>query len=194
MESCSLKAYPDSAGWSIGYGHHGADVYEGMKITSSQAKEYLKVDVAQAESCIDRNFKGITLNQNEFNALVSMAYNRGCGGLVSSDVYKKIKEGNRTEAAQIWLKSGVTEKGTGKTLGGLVTRRAHEAAMFAGKPVTSTASTSAAMLPEDSPTNSMNMDGSGVSTLKTLGWFGLIAGALWAGNKYLVPYYKKVTA
>lgn len=191
MESCSLKAYPDSGGWSIGYGHHGADVYEGMRITSSQAKEYLKQDVAKAESCIDRNLKGITLTQNEYNALASMIYNRGCTGFVTSDVYKKIKAGNKVEAVQLWLKSGITEKETGKILDHLVWRRAQEAAMFAGKPVKAD---SAAMLPEGSTTDLMAQDGSGVSVLASLGLVGLIATAIWAGNKYAVPYYKKVMA
>ena len=63
LESCSLTAYPDATGYSIGYGHHGADVYAGMRITSSQAKEYLRIDLQEAESCINRNFAGISLTQ-----------------------------------------------------------------------------------------------------------------------------------
>lgn len=187
VESCSLTAYPDATGYSIGYGHHGSDVYAGMKITAAQAKEYLRQDLEEAESCINRNFSGISLTQNEFNAMVSMAYNRGCSGFVTSDVAKLIKAGKKTEAAQMWLSSGVTIKGTDKVADHLVYRRAQEAAMFAGKPVTSSQS---AMLPEDSPTALMSID-SGSFDWKTLGWIGFISASVWAGNKWGIPAWKK---
>lgn len=195
MESCSLKAYPDAGGWSIGYGHHGSDVYQGMKISSAQAKMYLKSDVAEAEACVNRNMKGISLSQNEFNACVSMAYNRGCTGFVTSDVWRKIQENKKTEAAQLWLQSGVTAQNSDKVLDSLVSRRAQEAAMFAGgvvkKPTSD--STNAAMLPDDSTKGPTTIipNGSGSSEWKTLGWLALIGGAIYAGNKWGIPAWKK---
>lgn len=190
MEGYSPKAYRDAGGWSIGYGHHGPDVHEGMKITQAQAKLYLKSDVAQAEACVNRNLVGVQLTQNEFNALVSMAYSRGCTGFVSSDVFKKIKAGQKTEAAQLWLSSGITEKGTGEVKSWLISRRAQEAAMFAGrivKPVSDTA----AMLPENANNLPAAADAVGGINWKAVGTFAAIGGAVWAGNKYGIPLYKK---
>jgi len=194
VESCSLTAYPDAGGWSIGFGHHGSDVYKGMKISMAQAKEFLRQDVAEAEACISRNFAGITLTQNEFNAMVSMAYNRGCSGFVSSDVAKLIKQQNKTGAAQVWLSSGITIKGTdGKTSDSLVSRRAQEAAMFAGGTVKKAVSRdTAAAIPaeEEQSTNLIDTAVRGVPW-GTLGWLGFIVASVWAGNKYGVPAWKK---
>ena len=188
VESCSLTAYPDAGKYSIGYGHRGSDVYAGMKITAAQAKEYLRQDLAEAESCINRNFAGISLTQNEFNAMVSMAYNRGCTGFVTSDVGKLIKAGKKTEAAQVWLSSGVTPKGSDKVSDHLVYRRAQEAAMFAGKPVTS--SQAAMLTEENNPSTLMAID-PGSFDWKTLGWLGFIGASIWAGNKWGIPAWKK---
>lgn len=188
IEKCSLTAYPDAGGYSIGYGHHGADVYAGMKISAAQAKEYLRQDLQEAESCINRNFAGISLTQNEFNAMVSMAYNRGCSGFVTSDVAKHIKAGQKTEAAQKWLSSGVTIKGTDKISDSLVSRRAQEAAMFAGRPVTK--SEAAMLTEENNPSTLMAVD-PGSFDWKTLGWLGFIGVSVWAGNKWGIPAWKK---
>ena len=53
-EKCHLKAYPDANGYSIGYGHHGPDVYEGMTITQEQADEYFKKDIQKFTKAVKR--------------------------------------------------------------------------------------------------------------------------------------------
>lgn len=152
---------------------------------------YLKSDVAQAEGCVTRNLAGVQLSQNEFNALVSLAYNRGCTGFVSSDVFKKIKEGKKTEAAQVWLSSGVTAQG--KVLSGLVSRRAHEASMFAGYEVKKPVADTAAMLPEGSQSQNLlaATDNLGSINWKTVGVIALVVGTAVVGKKYAVPLYQK---
>lgn len=82
-EGCKLTAYKleGETYWTIGYGHYGADVYEGMTITQEQAEAYFREDLKEYEQyVIDiamSKFPGI--NQNQFDALVSYCYNRGPG-------------------------------------------------------------------------------------------------------------------
>ena len=79
FEGCHLTAYLCPAGkWTIGYGHT-AGVVKGMKITQEQADEYLRQDCKSSEKAV--NALGRNLNQNQFDALVSFAFNCGVGNL-----------------------------------------------------------------------------------------------------------------
>ena len=57
-EGLRLRAYPDplsgGAPWTIGYGHTGKDVHEGLVWTLEQANAALKADIADAEAVLDR--------------------------------------------------------------------------------------------------------------------------------------------
>lgn len=45
-EGCSLKAYQDLGGvWTIGYGHTGPEVHEGLTWTQEQCDDALKEDI-----------------------------------------------------------------------------------------------------------------------------------------------------
>lgn len=81
FEGCRLTAYHLSGEkyWTIGYGHYGADVYQGMTITQAQAEQYLRQDLRTAESQVNTflNNNGIGVNQNQFDALVSFTFNLG---------------------------------------------------------------------------------------------------------------------
>ena len=64
--------------WTIGYGHTGEDVYEGQTITREEALKLLQKDVEYLESFVnDKDFVPQTLNQAQFDALVSFSYNLG---------------------------------------------------------------------------------------------------------------------
>ena len=132
FEGCRLTAYkPVSTEkyWTIGWGHYGADVTRGMTITQERADELLLQDVASSVSYVnDPSYVPITasLNQNQFDALVSFVFNCGAGNL-------KTLCANRT-AAQIASKIPAYNKSGGKVLNGLVRRRAAEQALF-NKPV-----------------------------------------------------------
>ena len=128
FEGCRLKAYkpvPTEKYWTIGWGHYGADVTEGMTITQAQADALLVQDCAGSVAAV--NNKKLcpiteTLNQNQFDALVSFTFNCGTGGLQS--LCK-----NRT-AAEIAEKMLLYNKGGGKVLPGLVRRRKAEQELF----------------------------------------------------------------
>lgn len=120
FEGCVLQAYDDSTGvWTIGYGHT-VGVKRGQKITQNQAESFLKNDLVIYENGV----KGtkINLNQNQFDALVSFAYNCGVGSLKTLVANRNLKQ--ISEALLLYNKAG------GKVLAGLVRRRKAEKALF----------------------------------------------------------------
>lgn len=125
FEGCRLRAYQCSAGvWTIGYGHT-ARVKQGQTITQAQAEEYLKQDCRKFENYVNNKaYVPVTaqLNQYQFDALVSFAFNCGQGNL------KTLCKGRST--AQIAAALPKYNKAAGKVLSGLVRRRAAEQALF----------------------------------------------------------------
>jgi lysozyme len=129
FEGLRLTTYRCSAGvLTIGYGHTGSDVKEGMTITQAQAEELLKNDVKRFEIGVSTLTAGIPLTQNQYDALVSFAYNVGLGAFQSSTLLKKLRENPKdpaisTEFAK-WNKAG------GAVVAGLTNRRAQESQLY----------------------------------------------------------------
>lgn len=74
FEGLRLKAYKDSAGVkTIGYGHTGKSLPD--TITKQKAEEYFESDVLNTEKKVNK-YK-YAYNQNQFDALVSFAFNIG---------------------------------------------------------------------------------------------------------------------
>lgn len=121
FEGCRLTAYKDAVGvWTIGYGHT-KNVKQGMKITQEQAEELLKEDLAEYEAKVEKYDK-YNWNQNQFDALVSFAYNIGSIDQLTSNGRRAIK--TISEKILEYKKAG------GKTLEGLVRRRKAEKKLF----------------------------------------------------------------
>lgn len=83
FEGVRLKAY-QLAGetyYTIGYGHHGADVLPNMTISQERAEELLRIDLVRFENYVKKYVTDITLTQNRLNALTSYCYNRGPKGI-----------------------------------------------------------------------------------------------------------------
>ncbi len=131
FEGLELEAYQDIAGvWTIGYGHTGDDVEPGMKISERDAEELLKRDLRPREQAVDNAVK-VSLNQNEFDALVSFVYNVGVGAFRGSTALKRLNRGDRVGAADAltwWNKA--TVGGVLREVMGLTRRRASERALF----------------------------------------------------------------
>lgn len=126
FEGCKLIAYKCPAGvWTIGYGHTGG-VKQGQKITQTQAEKYLKDDLTKYEKGVESLVK-VTLNQNQFNALVSFAYNCGLGALKTSTLLKKLNKKDYKGASNELLR---WNKASGRVLEGLKARRKAEKALF----------------------------------------------------------------
>lgn len=124
-EGCRLTAYTCPAGvWTIGYGHTEG-VKAGMTITQAQAEAFLVSDMVKYERKVNKYQAKYNFNQNQYDALVSFAYNVGSiDGLT--------KSGTRS-IAQISEAITLYNKGGGKVLPGLVKRRAEEKALFNSK-------------------------------------------------------------
>ena len=77
FEGCRLEAYKCPAGvWTIGWGHTG-NVKAGQRITQAEADKMLTDDMGPYERNVDKYGTKYMWNQNEFDALVSFAYNVG---------------------------------------------------------------------------------------------------------------------
>ena len=126
-EGLKTKAYKDSGGvWTIGYGHTATagepKPRAGMVITAAEAESILLKDLTQYEAAVESLVK-VELNDNQFAALVSFAFNVGIGAFKNSTLLKKLNQGNfnavPTELMK-WTKAG------GKKIQGLVNRRRAE--------------------------------------------------------------------
>lgn len=126
FEGCRLEAYKDPVGvWTIGYGHTG-DVKEGQKITEKKAISLLKSDLEKFEKKVAKYDWKYHFNQNEFDALVSFAYNIGNVDGVTKN--GKRSRGQVADAILLYNKAG------GKVLNGLVKRRKAEHTLFVTPP------------------------------------------------------------
>lgn len=126
-EGLRLTSYRCPAGvLTVGYGHTGHDVYEGMTITEAQAEDWLEVDVDGAEAAVERMCP-MGISDNMFSALVSLVFNIGPGGLKNSTLLRELQAGEIVKAADEFLK---WNHGGGKVLPGLTKRREAERELF----------------------------------------------------------------
>ena len=131
FEGKRLVAYDDGVGvWTIGFGTikypNGVRVKKGDTCTLDQAKEYMRHDLIEFEHTVNSSVK-VPLNQNQFDALVSLAYNIGSNAFKSSTLVKKLNTGDYRGAADqfnVWINAG------GKRMQGLVNRRDREKLLF----------------------------------------------------------------
>ena len=131
FEGKRLVAYDDGVGvWTIGFGTikypNGVRVKKGDTCTLEQAKEYMRHDLIEFEHTVNSSVK-VPLNQNQFDALVSLAYNIGSSAFKSSTLVKKLNTGDYQGAADqfnVWINAG------GKRIQGLVNRRDREKLLF----------------------------------------------------------------
>lgn len=132
FEGLRLKAYDDGVGvWTIGYGTtviNGRKVKKGDTCTAEQAKSYMAQDLMQFESAV--NQVKVPLNQNQYDALVSLTYNIGVSAFLGSTLLKKLNAKDYKGAAEQfprWNRAG------GKVMRGLTNRRAKERKLFEKK-------------------------------------------------------------
>ena len=112
--------------WTIGYGHT-LGVTQGMTCTRAEADTWFIQDVAKCEASVNK--QNLKLSQNQFDALVSYAFNIGVGAFERSNLLVMIKSGMpEAEIRKWWTTHWITV--SMEVIPGLVTRRAEEAAMF----------------------------------------------------------------
>ena len=131
FEGKRLTAYDDGVGvWTIGFGTtvypNGIKVMKGDTCTEAQAKTYMAHDLKKFEATVNKAVT-VQLNQNQFDALVSLAYNIGTNAFSKSTLVKKLNANDIRGAADqfdVWVNAG------GKRMQGLVNRRAKEKEVF----------------------------------------------------------------
>lgn len=131
-EGVRTEAYRDPTGtWTIGVGHTSAagapKVIAGMAITTVEASEILSRDLLAFEKDLKRFTPGLTFEQHEFDALLSLLFNIGPGNFSRSTFLRHLKAGDRKKAADAML---AWKYSKGKVLPGLIRRRREERLMF----------------------------------------------------------------
>ncbi len=126
-EGLRTKAYQDSNGiWTIGYGNTQG-VKEGDTITDEEAEEQLRIYLQNLGPQIIKNVK-IPLNNNQYAALLSFAYNVGIGNLENSTLLKLINDKDTSAIVQQFLRWDKDQ--AGQELAGLKARRMAEASLY----------------------------------------------------------------
>ena len=127
FEGLRLKAYRCPAGVpTIGYGATGPDVRIGMIWTEGQCHARLVADVARFEQAVAKALT-VTANENQFAAMVSLAFNIGTGAFARSSVLRRHNARDCAGAADAFL---LWNKGGGRVLPGLVRRRKAERDLY----------------------------------------------------------------
>lgn len=91
-EGVRNNAYLDTAEppvWTIGVGHTGPEVHAGLYWDDAKVREVFSHDVARFEEAVN-NSVDVVLDQHQFDALVSFAFNVGIGAFKSSTMLRKI--------------------------------------------------------------------------------------------------------
>jgi lysozyme len=136
MEGTVLHVYLDSAGLpTAGVGHlltvAERNVYRvNQSVTKAECDAWLAKDLKEAEDAVN-NSVTVKITQNQFDALVSLAFNIGTGAFSRSVVVKKCNAGDNVGSAnafQSWNKA--TVNGKKMIIEGLVKRRNKERRLF----------------------------------------------------------------
>lgn len=137
FEGLMLNAYKDAVGvLTIGYGYtNRAGFGPGVSAGDTWTEDFAEEMLAEGLDRFGREVSALLTrepNENQFGAMVSLAYNIGAKAFGRSTVLREFNAGNDEAAAEafhLWNKAG------GQVLRGLVLRREAEAELFR-KPVT----------------------------------------------------------
>lgn len=136
VEGFSSKPYFDYAQYTVGYGtrcpDEKYDEYMANGISRNEAEALLREEIGEIESDLNQKFLdkyGISVTQNQFDALVSFSYNIGTGWVtydssLRNAILRNADTGELVYAFGLYCTAG------GKYLPGLITRRLCEANMY----------------------------------------------------------------
>ncbi|MEO1015311.1 MAG: lysozyme [Pseudomonadota bacterium] len=124
-EGLRLEAYEKGGQLYIGYGHQMAPG-EPRLIDEAEAERLLREDVREKEDGVKQLLRR-RANENEFSAMVSLAYNLGVGGFSRSQVLTAFNAGDKQAAADAFRNHN---RGGGEVLPHLVERRELERKLF----------------------------------------------------------------
>lgn len=129
LRTKAYKAHFSEKYYTIGYGHYGPDVKPNDVCTEAYAVQLLNNDLSRFCKDVARALLAdeIEVNQNQFDALISFAFNVGTGSLIASTLWQKLKHNDIEGAANQFLR---WNKCNGVELKGLTERRKAERALF----------------------------------------------------------------
>lgn len=185
---------------TIGYGCTEG-IKEGDVWTEAQATDALMRELEKHEAAVTR-LVIVEINQHQFDALVSFSYNCGSGALAKSTLLKRVNAKDFDGAARAFA---AWNKGGGRVLPGLVSRRSREAALFQKPDVTSSPEPSMPQTvdtPSEGPSGSRkektSKTGMSVAAIfwafcmavkaKVEGWIADPFGALGAAHSFISEY------
>lgn len=132
-----VQAYWDKEGglWTIGWGStfykNGNPIKQGDTLSYDDANDLYHWEIQQQESAIRNSVNLNNLNDNQYAALISLAYNWGEGNVKKSQVLTLINSGaSQDDIVSQWKKTGVTAQGN--YVQGLANRRIDESMLYAG--------------------------------------------------------------
>lgn len=132
FEGLRLKAYLDAANiWTIGYGltryPNGQKVKEGDTISQEQAETFFNQTLQKFGQEVEDSLKA-KVNNNQFAALVSFAYNTGITNFRKSTLLKLVNQNPNNPLIRNEFNKWIYSKG--KVLNGLVKRREMESNLY----------------------------------------------------------------
>lgn len=125
FEGCKTRSYhlPGELYYTVGYGHTGGDVTPGYIYTRAQIDKFFDDDLAKFEKNVMQYNDIYKWNQNEFDALVSFAFN--CGS-IDYLVARGVR--NRDEIRAVWC--AYCHDSSNNVSNGLLYRRKKELELF----------------------------------------------------------------
>jgi lysozyme len=132
FEGLRLTAYQDSGGvWTIGYGTtiypNGERVSPGDTITSGQAESYFRNDLQRFAQGVE-DLISVNINEKQFAALLSLAYNIGINAFRNSTILEMVNQNPNNEDIRGQFLRWVYVNGN--VVQGLVNRRNQEANIY----------------------------------------------------------------
>ncbi|EJL23691.1 lysozyme [Novosphingobium sp. AP12] len=129
-----VQAYPDpatgGAPWTIGWGSTGADIRKGTIWTREKAQARFTAHVGEFAAQVSKLLATTPTTQNQFDAMVSLAYNVGATNFAASTLLRKHRARDYAGAAGEFSR---WNKAAGRVMAGLTKRRADEAKLYGTK-------------------------------------------------------------
>jgi lysozyme len=127
-EGRELQAYKDGGGvWTIGVGHT-ATAKKGMVIDEAECDRLFDLDLD--DHCIEPLLGDVPTNQDQYDAMSSLAFNIGLTRFANSTVLKRHKMQNYMGAANAFL---LWKFDNGRVINGLLRRREAERKLYMGR-------------------------------------------------------------
>lgn len=136
FESLVLESYVDTKDkhgepiYAVGWGHtglvDGKKIEKGLKITEEKAQQLFMEDIAEFERKV-KHYVTVPLNQHQFDALVSMAYNVRTANFVQMVEQSELNKGIYDKVPDAMMHYNVSG---GRILKGLTRRRKMEANLW----------------------------------------------------------------